>query len=411
MHRLIALAATPTLFLGLASHVFAQRVATVSVGAAAIARGADAECRWDVTRAATQSANSPDSVIVRVVDPAGNATSSPAEVFVHLDGAVRHTISVGDTTARISLAVDDLAGRVVALQRADARNDRIVCAAVPFPTPLRALRLGEDETSFIADGAVGAGLRTGVGSSTVTGSLGIIHRSPVGPQENRSFPCSATKRGGKIGTLVRVLTLFHALCLSPLGGEHLKALVTLASAIDTLSDSASTPFIQALLAPAFAGGQIGSGMIDYYIFERRAHGGTHGYRIAFHLSRSVWRQTDTTPAAPTDTLPHHVTIIGLDPRWRWAFLDHPHAPRGNSFGFGVEVGLSLRYVTGEGWKDRSFREAIVGDDEDFFYGPAIGFTIQLRQVTAAIDLPILRHLERDIQPIIGIRFDAPFFTF
>ena len=57
------------------------------------------------------------------------------------------------------------------------------------------------------------------------------------------------------------------------------------------------------------------------------------------------------------------------------------------------------------------REAIIGEDEDFFCGPAIGFTIQLRQVTASIDLPVLRHFENDIQPIIGIRFDAPFFTF
>ena len=42
---------------------------------------------------------------------------------------------------------------------------------------------------------------------------------------------------------------------------------------------------------------------------------------------------------------------------------------------------------------------------------AFGLAIQLRQETASIDLPVLKHLGDDIQPIIGIRFDAPFFTF
>jgi hypothetical protein len=336
-------------------------------------------------------------------------------VLVHLDGAVRHTVSEGDTAARIALGVDELAGRVVALQRADARNGRILCSAVPYPTPLTVLRLGEDETSFVADGAVGAGLRTGVGSSTVTGSLGIFHRSPSEPGENRSFACVPEKKPGILNAVGRVvthvLTLGTRLCLKPLAGERVKALVTLASAIDTLSDSTSTSFIQALLAPAFAGGQIGSGSIDYYVFERRTHGGTQGWRVGFHINRSIWRQTDSTPVVPTDTIAHRVTIIGLDPRWRWGFIDRPYDPRGNSFSFGVEVGMSFRYVTGEGWKDRAFREAIVGEDEAYFYGPAFGFSIQLRQVTATIDLPLLRDLEKDIQPIIGIRFDAPFFTF
>ena len=64
---------------------------------------------------------------------------------------------------------------------------------------------------------------------------------------------------------------------------------------------------------------------------------------------------------------------------------------------------------------------MLGSSNDIYPGAVFAFDIRLRQVTATVDVPILLFKNkvgdpdpgalRGIQPVFGIRFDAPFFTF
>jgi hypothetical protein len=366
-----------------------------------------------------------DSVYVKVTksEIGDTLASSQARVLLLADGLEIGALARAESTVVATTERENLVGRVFSLRRANARDSEPLCAAIPFPRPLRIFRTGGEQTSFVADGAVGAGLRTGAGSGSVTGSLGIQHRSDKGAESPRDLFCATAgddaKRnlGGKFLFGLRrattwLLSLGNSLCLDRLSGETLKALVTLASSVDTLRDSTATVFTRAVLVPEFAGGHAGSGSIQYYVFEGRGHGtGTQGVRGQFHVNRSFWRLTNKAPSKTADTLARAITVISIDPRWRWAFIDRPDDPKDNTFSFFVEVGPALRWLSGSGWNDKEFRTLLLNSNRSFYYGGTLAFGIQLRQVTASVDLPYLRYLADDFQPIIGIRFDAPFFTF
>lgn len=211
-------------------------------------------------------------------------------------------------------------------------------------------------------------------------------------------------------------------------GERLRSYITLTGKDDTLKASRRSAFADAILLPTHAAGQIGSGLIDYHPYRIRGSGsGTQGGRAILSVSRAHWAFV-----APDDSLADDdrfndrsrtadVAIASFDWRYRWAFVDHQDDSLSNNFAFAVEAGFTARTLSVEGKDARDFRRAALGTSSRNFWGPILAFEIQLRQVTATIDAPLLIVKRKDndpepgvlrpFKPVIGFRFDAPFFTF
>lgn len=418
--------------------VQAQSKVTLHLTSGAIAVGGPAECSFtsattsDVVATTTSNTTGMDSIHVTIwADDTHSPTApSPATLRILVEAVEVSTIQQGDSSADVALPGGSLTGSVVTLMRHDSNQP--LCRATPIPRPVQTLVIEGNRTSFIADGAVGAGLRSGSGNTSLTGSLGILHESPKSAGTTRTMFCSSAKSSGVGGLAQKAIlwTLQAALqamrlgrspCINPIAGERLKAIVTLASSVDTLRAVSTDLFVQAVLAPEFAGGQAGSGTIDYYVYGARggndagSRTGTEGLRTIFYVSRSNWQRRVPTPEdmeAGLDTTSHAVSIVGLDARWRWAFIDHRDDPaRGNNFAFAVEFGPALRLLADGSGGGRTFRHSVLGTTHRFFYGGSLAFSVALRQVTAEVSLPVLAHLTHEFQPVIGIHFDAPFFTF
>lgn len=394
-----------------ANQLSAQTFATVKVYTKMITNGIATE-QCDESWQPLAKRDTPDSIEVLYFSDAKFTTpaETPAEIVVLVDGAQRgasilQTGRHGDT---LQLKAYELSGRTVSIARKDAGLP--LCARVPRPIPVTNQKVGEPTTSFIADGAVGVSLRTGaLSGGGLTGSLGIDHISP--------------KKATEPNTWTKWL-----LATPRLDGEHLRTYITLASSVDTLAADDRSTFIQALLLPAFGAGQVGSGVIDYHPYVSRGAGaGTQGGRVILVITKSRW-QYKASPAAKTDKDTTNdvdrfgrVSIASLDWRYRWAFLDRPQDERGNTFTFATELGATVRAVSGEEGRDPSFRRTMLGSSNDLYPGVVFAFDIRLRQVTATLDVPFLLFKRkagdpdpgalRGIQPVFGIRFDAPFFTF
>jgi hypothetical protein len=340
--------------------------------------------------------NTTDSIAIKIDGgPSGDAQGkTPTTLKILINGIVTSTIEAGTSPAEISTEDRAIAGSVVAVKRADAAEDRMLCIDVVEPKLIGVLKVGGDQTSFIADGAIGTALRTGVGGSTLTGSLGILHRSVKIPGSRGGLPLAR-----------------------PLAGELLRAIISVASSVDTLRSDTHAAFVQAILSPSFAGGAEGSALVDYYNYKDRGAGaGTQGYHLLFSVERLQWRfapnAIDSVPISiKTDTLAHPVSIIGLDMRYRFSFLDHPSDEKGNTFAFWVEAGPAIRWIPGASGRDSSFKLRTLGTTSNLFLGGVLQIAVQLRQVTATVDLPFLSHLTNEFSPTIGFKFDAPFFVF
>jgi hypothetical protein len=213
-----------------------------------------------------------------------------------------------------------------------------------------------------------------------------------------------------------------------MNGEHLLTYIAIASTRDTLKAKDRNTFVNALVSPAYAGGQIGSGYIEYYAYKGRGDGsGTQGGKVTLVVNRSVWRVEPADDSESDDDEFNddirigNITVVGFDWRYRLAFLDRLEDPKGNTFSFALEPGWILRSISGPEGGDRDFRRAALGSSRSWYAGPIFGFNIRLRQVTASMDFPILVFGKKkgdpdaralhSIQPTIGMRFDAPFFVF
>jgi hypothetical protein len=335
--------------------------------------------------------------------------ASSAKIAIFFDNVPSEEFVEGDTSEIFVLPATTLSDKEVKVARANSVN--WICATKVSDNPITLSRVGVDSTAFIADGAVAAGLKSGVGSSSVTGSLGIIHDSFKTPSEVP--PCA--DREGKLGFLFT--------CSSPLTGEHLKAVIALAGSADTvLKGSDKATYVQAIASPSLAIHQAGSATLDLYRFTTRGGGtGTQGWRYILSVNRATWAPDTGNPvgAGPVgDTAANgavvalsakSISVIALDVRRRWAFIDHANDPKGNSFVFGMEVGAALRQLAGEG-ATRRYLTSALGTNEHFFLGGVFAVDIRLRAVTAALEMPILVHLTDHFQPTFAFRFDAPFFT-
>ncbi|HJU89703.1 MAG TPA: hypothetical protein VJ672_09940 [Gemmatimonadaceae bacterium] len=440
-----------------AQPAFAQAVATVEITRKAVGKAQPAQCVVKAAPYGAESIQAPDILRVRIVPDSAIAINAQPTLHVLLDGDSVFSI-VDDSVGSRSFGRGHLTGRVVALKAQNTVEP--LCIVIPYPSPITTLVISGDRTSFVADGAVAAGLKSGKAASQITGSLGILHDSDKEGERRRRALCApswfkppnradsakavreALQKLGSVreftptsaesalvktealsrvrgkfrgwGALkvvpVQFLALFNSLCMDPLAGERLKSVVTLVSSLDSVRSTDPLDFTQAVLVPSLAAGQRGSGLIDYYAFEKRGSSGsgTQGVRVNLNVLRLRWQ-------IPThsDTLPREVFLIGLDLRRRWSFVDHSADDRGNTFAFTVELGPAVRFIraTGRDSRDRrEFMEKAIGTDHKFDGGIAGSFSIRLRQVTASVEVPYLYQQRRNFQPVIGMRFDAPFFT-
>ena len=381
----------------------AQTSATYSVPLEAINAGHDTNCGLLSRPTAPTGAEVPDTLIVGIFGADAKFekyAKLQSDVVLLIGGIVRGEMKANDTLKTFALAPRELSGREIAIARADAKVP--LCRLQPKPTPLTAIKIGEETTSFIADGSVSTSLRSpSATGASLTGALGIVHDSP--------------KKGKQRSKWTKLL-------LTPtLDGEHLKAVIAIASTSDTLSSKKRAVFAQALFAPTFAGGQIGSAFVDYHPFVRRGGGtGTQGGRVNLGVSRSVWRALPKGGTSPADTVVGEVEVVSFDYKYRWAFVDRVDA-NSNNFAFAIELGAAYRAIGGADGRRRDFRRATIGAGASHYAGGTFAFDIQLRQVTAKLELPMLYFRAKDedpdpgnlrgIQSVIGIRFDAPFFTF
>jgi hypothetical protein len=346
------------------------------------------------------------------------AAAPRAKLVSLLDLAAPHDIDPTKTVDTLALEHLGLSGRTVTVKRRGL--DTPLCILVPKPTPVTSARTALRTTQFIADGAVSAALRTGDVNQSATGSLGIDHLDIKGPGE-RPRPLLKIPI---IHTISRGNVKSHKLgwkSLWPLSSERLRALITVASSVDTLEHSKQYLFRQALLAPALVGhGRSGSGSIDYYA-ATGLRDGQHGPHLNFTFSRGAWRVKNTElllPGRPdTASLSATVTLASVDARWRWTPIEQARDPKGNDFAFSIEGGWTWRTIAGDARTVPGFLEAALGSKRSKYSGPSAAFIITLRQVTATADLPFLRSYGKRLeglsgmQPIVTLNFSAPVFTF
>ena len=183
-------------------------------------------------------------------------------------------------------------------------------------------------------------------------------------------------------------------------------------------------YAQAVASPMLVNGQAGSAVVDYYRYRTRGGGtGTQGIHLLFSATRASWAPQTIVGFAgdslgnkllTSDSLTtlrgKSLSIISLDLRQRFAFIDHVSDVKGNSFGFGVELGLAMRQLAGEATRDRTYLQDALGTRHTFFIGAALGVDIRLRAVTASLELPYLTRINDLFQPTFAFHFDAPFFT-
>jgi hypothetical protein len=384
-------------------------VATVSVMQADVRAGRSGECAIQVIPLASFPEQDTVQVVVNVVTDftAMTGALNPVELALNIDDDELGRIPITDSTRTFKTTVRDLRGSPISLVLADTRQR--ICSVTTTQGLSSFLERGTSRTSFIIDGAVGAGLRSGASDGArVSGALGLVHSDTA---NKRHTPW--LMRWLIPGTMA--------------SGERLKAVVTVASSEETLTDSVRTAFAHAIVSPSTAAGRAGSGLIDYYMYADRKSGmGTQGPRILFFISRSRWHyepaRKDGTTIIPNDTArTADVAIVAFEPRYRWGFIDFPEDPRGNSFSFGVELGAGFRWLSGDGVADSAFMEATLGTTSTRFYALLGSFWVQLRSVTASVDAPYFfpgakesakyPYRLRGLQPLIEIRFESPFFTF
>jgi len=381
----------------------AQSAVTIRLTANTIAAGSGG-CDVRIVPSAIKNTSGvvQDALIVAAFEDTtwAKAAEPVASLVVLRDFQDAHDVKGTAKADTLLLPVGTLNGRTITVRRTDADEAKSLCSVLPLPVPLAGrARTANRSTQFIADGAIGSVLRGGSSSATTTGSLGIDHLDIKASNERRSF-----------------LWLKKI----PLRAEWLRALITVASSVDTLASSSKSTFHEALLSPMLAGGRQGSGSVDYQARMSVLSGST-GPRLNFAFARSLWafvNEDSVIPNKPRDFREtENLTIGSFDARWRWSPLEQLQDPKGNDFAFAVELGYTARWIAGDGAGNDDFMNRTLGATINWFHGIAGSFVITLRQVTATADLPYLlsgpKSLRgvRGLQPVVKMTFAAPMFTF
>ena len=420
------------LMVTLASQAAAQSTARLQVAASMAASLDSNACRvdrtWQRTLPSSATNASSDTLIIAVVADSSFDSTKAAKLFVPLEVHLetRNVASVPKDSSLVRVAVGP-AGLLEQRISLWAPHAIRVCLVEPFPPrPLFAqAKPFTTHTDVIASGEVSNALRSGAQNSAATGSLGIHHSSYPRPGEALArfpwyfLPQTAPDTAHRIG---RTLYKLAHLSSFPLSGEELRAVISVASAIDSVTGPAGQAFAQSVLlpstAPRSAWKSVDLSYAPFYMFGH-AHQ-TIGPAFRLIAAESRWSPDGVTPATTKVAV-----LVATDVRLRAVVINRVSTADDNNLSLALDGGYIQRSVGGDAIDEPSFLKAALGDDTRHrFSGWALGTSLTLRQVTGYADFQCLscgfiglggrkgRHIEslEGLQPVIGFRFEAPFFT-
>jgi hypothetical protein len=412
----VSLAMVPVYFvLSPSSTLRAQSSITVDVPITALIAKTSQACRYSFAwRYDQASAKNPvsDTVFVRVYKDSSfkDSTATPAAFEVRINTVSAKEIKSGRSLDTVFPGPFALAERIISVW---PYNSVTPICAVPTPGASAAVGLPDStHTDFIASGEVSNALRTGSENHSATGSLGIHHVSYSEPGKPVSLYFPFLFRTGIIDVPVNV--------------EELWTTISVASTIDTLTGSPGQNFSQAVLTPLGAAHGLGSSVqLEYSPLHE--YGELHqqfGLHFRFAGARSLWApDTGSTKKAAGPEMT--TVLLGFDARLKWIAINRRRDVNGNNFQFALDLGYVQRVIAGDAIDSTAtFINRALGQPRNRFTGYATGIYLSLRQVTAYADFLCLscrfwkiggregtkiQSLE-GLQPIIGFRYEAPFFS-
>jgi hypothetical protein len=394
----------------LAAMASAQSSVHVRVSAAAVAAGDSVGvCRFDspIRRYGTGKAGDKtpeDTLLFDVYADSSFAKHSAPQTPLQVWTGSERLRDVGKTDTAVAIFAPGagLADRVVRIQRANSTSG--LCSDMPFPNLSTAFVSPGfvPHTDIIASGEVSNALRTGAMSSPATGSLGFHHRSyRTNPRQSKYW-------------LMRAID-----------NEELRAVISIAASFDSVTGPAGGNFAQSVLLPTIAPNS-GWKSVDLEYFPSHTYGRQNqmiGPAMRIIASESRWAPDTVNGVARTG--PAKVAVLlAFDARIRWIAINRVATTDNNSLSFTLDGGYIQRSVGGDASNDAALVRGALGEDRTRFTGWAVGTYLRLRQVTAYADFQCLscklgplfgrsgskiESLE-GLQPIIGFRFEAPFFT-
>jgi hypothetical protein len=385
----------------------AQSAVHVRISAAAVAAGDSvAACRFDTPirryGPLSSGATTPEDTLFVDVYADSSFTKhakpeTPLKIWAGSD--TLRDVGKTDTSVAIFAPAAGLADRVVRIQRANATT--LLCSDMPFPN-LSTVFVSPGfvtHTDIIASGEISNALRTGAMSAPATGSLGFHHLSyRRGDEHPRS-------------KLMRAMT-----------NEDLRAVISVAATLDSVTGLSGGNFAQSVLLPTIAPNS-GWKSVDLEYFPSHMYGRRNqmvGPVVRLIMSESRWAPDSMNHVLRNK--PAKIAVLtAFDARVRWVAINRVSTVDDNSLSFRLDGGYIQRSVGGDAASDTSLVAGALGDVRTKFYGWAVGTYLRLRQVTAYADFQCLscRPFGRDgpkieslegLQPVIGFRFEAPFFT-
>ncbi len=418
----------PMLLMALTAPVGAQSVVHVHVDANKVRRGDGSACTSATTTVTTKHGTATgipqDTIYVEIYKIQSDTQPSAAldeSLELRLDYREIGLVATDSATQRFPAGLAGLRDARLSFWRPN--NTVPICVMEPVPTPVSFAqpKAFTTHTDIIATGDVSNALRTGADNASSTGSLGFHHVSfPVGGRRRGHFPLPSFRNR------------FASFPKYTVDGEDLRAIISVASTVDSVTGSGGN-FAQAVLLPAI-GSTGGFKSVDLEYFPFHVYGQNQEFGPAFRLAASQSRWSPTQPGTATaDDVVFPATnaiLVAFDARLRWVAINRISATDDNSLSFTIDAGYIRRSVDGDivASANKSKLYAALGDSSrTHFGGWAAGTYLRLRQVTAYADFQCLscgvlrwkpfgkksnspiQNLE-GLQPIIGFRFEAPFFT-
>ncbi len=200
--------------------------------------------------------------------------------------------------------------------------------------------------------------------------------------------------------------------------ERFAAFISVAASRDPLSASEPRPFGRAILAAAGSGSSsaLSTFSAEYQRFNAigaKEGGRSHGPRIYASYAQSTWR----SEAAGSSASESEVGMVSAGARWFWTPISEKSEASANTLVFTAELGVTTRYLAGEGAENPAFLVRTLGVDRRGYWGPELIATIQVRQLSAFFGLTHLLAGDRPVsgltglQPTFGFSLDAPLLVF
>ena len=407
----------------------AQSAVHLQLSAVGVNARDSSACQWSATsrirEASDKGPTLDDTLYVEVFDSATYKTRStlPVPVEIRIGRVAKGTLPRNDSLLTVVAGPAALREEVISVW--PAKSTAPVCVTEPLPRvpSFAQSKPFTTRTDIIASGEISNALRSGSTTAPATGSLGFHHQSfPRTGDALSSFPWYGEHLPRKTG-----LGWLHSLASFfsyPVSGEDLRAVISVASTMDSVSGGAGANFAQAVLTPTTSPSASWKSLeLEYWPFqEYGSHHQLRGFVGRFAASQSRWAP-DSAPGKGS-LVTKSAVLVGYDVRYRATLINRVSESDDNSLSFTVDGGYIHRSIGGDVKNDPTYVQAALGENRTNFQGWAFGTYLKLRQVTAFADFQclscrfLLIHARRGrkieslegLQPLIGFRFEAPFIT-